>query len=238
MLRSDLMLESACPELSPLMNRPESACCSRCKRGRGGTDNNNDNESDEEVKAMAESESETKALAKAKAKAREEGGAKGEKCAAKGQKGNIERNVSTSSAYCCWKQVEINTIASGFGHLGPASKTIQRCLLSLSLTVSLTLYIHIHIPISLSFLRTNIYVKTYIYIYPALFTHRNEPHCLYMPNQSHSHTHTYTLTHTYIQTKPHIHSRTTTHVKVVRRIRLGKFSETNFGIFHRIGKNP
>lgn len=31
------------------------------------------------------------------------------------------------SAYCCWKQVEINTIASGFGHLGPASKTIQRC---------------------------------------------------------------------------------------------------------------
>lgn len=168
MLRSDLMLESACPELSPLMNRPESACCSRCKRGRGGTDNNNDNESDEEVKAMAESE--TKALAKAKA--REEGGAKGEKCAAKGQKGNIERNVSTSSAYCCWKQVEINTIASGFGHLGPASKTIQRCLLSLSLSLSLYIYIyiHIHIPISLSFLRTNIYVKRYIHISCAIYT--------------------------------------------------------------------
>lgn len=172
MLRSDLMLESACPELSPLMNRPESACCSRCKRGRGGTDNNNDNESDEEVKAMAESE--TKALAKAKAKAREEGGAKGEKCAAKGQKGNIERNVSTSSAYCCWKQVEINTIASGFGHLGPASKTIQRCLLSLShcLSHSISIYIHIHIPISLSFLRTNIYiyVKRYIHISCAIYT--------------------------------------------------------------------
>lgn len=30
--------------------------------------------------------------------------------------------------YCCWKQVEINTIASGFGHLGPISKEVQRCL--------------------------------------------------------------------------------------------------------------
>lgn len=30
-------------------------------------------------------------------------------------------------AFCCWKQVEINTIASGFGHLGPISKSIQRC---------------------------------------------------------------------------------------------------------------
>lgn len=29
-------------------------------------------------------------------------------------------------AYCCWKQVEINTIASGFGHLGPISKELQR----------------------------------------------------------------------------------------------------------------
>lgn len=28
--------------------------------------------------------------------------------------------------YCCWKQVEINTIASGFGHLGPISREIQR----------------------------------------------------------------------------------------------------------------
>lgn len=27
--------------------------------------------------------------------------------------------------YCCFKQVEINTIASGFGHLGPISRTIQ-----------------------------------------------------------------------------------------------------------------
>lgn len=27
--------------------------------------------------------------------------------------------------YCCFKQVEINTIASGFGHLGPVSRTVQ-----------------------------------------------------------------------------------------------------------------
>uniref|UniRef100_A0A182N092 Glutathione synthetase n=1 Tax=Anopheles dirus TaxID=7168 RepID=A0A182N092_9DIPT len=32
----------------------------------------------------------------------------------------------TVNAYCCWKQVEINTIASGFGHLGPSSKALQR----------------------------------------------------------------------------------------------------------------
>lgn len=33
---------------------------------------------------------------------------------------------SCPRSYCCWKQVEINTIASGFGHLGPISKEIQR----------------------------------------------------------------------------------------------------------------
>ncbi|XP_044735967.1 glutathione synthetase-like isoform X1 [Chrysoperla carnea] len=32
--------------------------------------------------------------------------------------------------YCCWKQVEINTIASGFGWLGPISAAIQRFVLS------------------------------------------------------------------------------------------------------------
>ena len=44
-------------------------------------------------------------------------------------------------AYCCWKQVEINTIASGFGHLGPASKAIQRHIPSVSYvpTIWLTL---------------------------------------------------------------------------------------------------
>lgn len=40
-------------------------------------------------------------------------------------KGNLENEKPC--AFCCWKQVEINTIASGFGHLGPASKAIQRC---------------------------------------------------------------------------------------------------------------
>jgi len=29
-------------------------------------------------------------------------------------------------AYCCWKQVELNTIASGFGWLGPASSLLHR----------------------------------------------------------------------------------------------------------------
>uniref|UniRef100_A0AAG5DQC8 Glutathione synthetase n=1 Tax=Anopheles atroparvus TaxID=41427 RepID=A0AAG5DQC8_ANOAO len=33
------------------------------------------------------------------------------------------------NAYCCWKQVEINTIASGFGHLGPSSKSLQSYIL-------------------------------------------------------------------------------------------------------------
>jgi len=31
--------------------------------------------------------------------------------------------------YCCWKQVEFNTIASGFGWLGPASGYLQRFIL-------------------------------------------------------------------------------------------------------------
>ncbi|XP_058064291.1 glutathione synthetase-like isoform X2 [Anopheles bellator] len=34
------------------------------------------------------------------------------------------------NAYCCWKQVEINTIASGFGHLGPSSKYLHSYVLS------------------------------------------------------------------------------------------------------------
>ncbi|XP_017780713.1 PREDICTED: glutathione synthetase-like isoform X1 [Nicrophorus vespilloides] len=33
------------------------------------------------------------------------------------------------SPYCCWKQVEFNCIASGFGWLGPASAIIQRYVL-------------------------------------------------------------------------------------------------------------
>lgn len=147
MLRSDLMLESDCPELSPLMNRSsekasEGACCSlRSERGKGGNasnSNKNNNINDEEAKAKTESEAE----------ARAEGGAKGENGAnfmPKGKKSN-ERN---RAAYCCWKQVEINTIASGFGHLGPASKTIQRCFLSLTLSIFLYTCIFFYIRMSI-----------------------------------------------------------------------------------------
>uniref|UniRef100_A0A182NGR7 Glutathione synthetase n=1 Tax=Anopheles dirus TaxID=7168 RepID=A0A182NGR7_9DIPT len=39
-----------------------------------------------------------------------------------------ERKLAVN-AYCCWKQVEINTIAAGFGHLGPASKALQSFVL-------------------------------------------------------------------------------------------------------------
>jgi len=38
-----------------------------------------------------------------------------------------ERQCEKSGqAYCCWKQVELNTIASGFGWMGPASGMIHR----------------------------------------------------------------------------------------------------------------
>nr|XP_014092058.1 glutathione synthetase isoform X1 [Bactrocera oleae]XP_014092060.1 glutathione synthetase isoform X1 [Bactrocera oleae] len=42
----------------------------------------------------------------------------------------LEKEKQTPCAYCCWKQVEINTIASGFGHLGPVSKDIQSFVMS------------------------------------------------------------------------------------------------------------
>ncbi|XP_050086907.1 glutathione synthetase-like isoform X1 [Anopheles aquasalis] len=41
-----------------------------------------------------------------------------------------EPRVRPYGAYCCWKQVEINTIASGFGHLGPSSKYLQSYILT------------------------------------------------------------------------------------------------------------
>ncbi|XP_023162269.2 glutathione synthetase isoform X1 [Drosophila hydei] len=101
MLRSDLMLESRCPELSPLLDTSASV-------GAGAGDDAEDGQEHEERKA------DSKANTKAE---------KGKPTA------GIQRSVSSSSAYCCWKQVEINTIASGFGHLGPASKTIQSFVL-------------------------------------------------------------------------------------------------------------
>ncbi|XP_063905797.1 glutathione synthetase-like isoform X3 [Zophobas morio] len=36
---------------------------------------------------------------------------------------------SDSTPICCWKQIEFNTIASGFGWLGPSSRAIQRYVL-------------------------------------------------------------------------------------------------------------
>lgn len=39
-------------------------------------------------------------------------------------------NKDKKRPYCCWKQVEINTIASGFGHLGPISREIQRLFIN------------------------------------------------------------------------------------------------------------
>ena len=34
--------------------------------------------------------------------------------------------LDKDSFCCCWKQVELNTIASGFGWMGPASGMIHR----------------------------------------------------------------------------------------------------------------
>lgn len=50
--------------------------------------------------------------------------------------------------YCCVAMVEINTIASGFGHLGPSSRAIQRwrsivifkCVLLLNISVVYILF--------------------------------------------------------------------------------------------------
>ncbi|XP_030568524.1 glutathione synthetase isoform X1 [Drosophila novamexicana] len=101
MLRSDLMLESRCPELSPLLD----------SSAGGGDDDDVDADTDADVEEQEQRRAkDAKAKTKTKANPAKIGG-------------------RTSSAYCCWKQVEINTIASGFGHLGPASKTIQSFVL-------------------------------------------------------------------------------------------------------------
>ncbi|XP_076277357.1 glutathione synthetase isoform X1 [Lasioglossum baleicum] len=42
----------------------------------------------------------------------------------------IEDTHNNSIPYCCWKQVEINTIASGFGWLGPASTKLHKYMLT------------------------------------------------------------------------------------------------------------
>ena len=40
--------------------------------------------------------------------------------------------LDKDSFCCCWKQVELNTIASGFGWMGPASGLIHRLVRSTS----------------------------------------------------------------------------------------------------------
>ncbi|XP_026728389.1 glutathione synthetase-like isoform X1 [Trichoplusia ni] len=42
---------------------------------------------------------------------------------------HTENQCAKHSPYCSWKQVEINSIASGFGHLGPVSREIQSYVL-------------------------------------------------------------------------------------------------------------
>ncbi|XP_044249444.1 glutathione synthetase isoform X1 [Drosophila takahashii] len=116
MLRSDLMLESGCPELSPraLEDRKDGGQdAAAVGKGAGtaaaaGTGRKEKEEQKEEEEQKEHRETQLSRATKERER----------------------RATSTQSAYCCWKQVEINTIASGFGHLGPASKTIQRFVLS------------------------------------------------------------------------------------------------------------
>ncbi|XP_050673115.1 glutathione synthetase-like isoform X1 [Leptidea sinapis] len=42
---------------------------------------------------------------------------------------HLENQCAKHTPYCSWKQVEINSIASGFGHLGPVSREIQSYVL-------------------------------------------------------------------------------------------------------------
>ncbi|RVE41532.1 hypothetical protein evm_013817 [Chilo suppressalis] len=42
---------------------------------------------------------------------------------------HTEKQCAKHTPYCSWKQVEINSIASGFGHLGPVSREIQSYIL-------------------------------------------------------------------------------------------------------------
>ncbi|XP_030036719.2 glutathione synthetase isoform X1 [Manduca sexta] len=42
---------------------------------------------------------------------------------------HTENQCAKHTPYCSWKQVEINCIASGFGHLGPVSREIQSYIL-------------------------------------------------------------------------------------------------------------
>ncbi|XP_033169694.1 glutathione synthetase isoform X1 [Drosophila mauritiana] len=119
MLRSDLMLESACPELSP-----------RALRTAAGEDGGQDAGAAVGQIAGAVGAAGVGTAAGTGSKEKEEQKEHREVQLSRATKEPERRATGAQSAYCCWKQVEINTIASGFGHLGPASKTIQRFVLS------------------------------------------------------------------------------------------------------------
>ncbi|XP_017111649.1 glutathione synthetase-like isoform X1 [Drosophila elegans] len=130
MLRSDLMLESGCPELSPRALRQvagEDRDQDAVAVGKGGAGTAAAAAGRKQMEMELEMEEEKEKEMKEKAERMEEHGAI-KLCRA--TKEREHRAAGIQSAYCCWKQVEINTIASGFGHLGPASKTIQRFVLS------------------------------------------------------------------------------------------------------------
>ncbi|XP_026847055.1 glutathione synthetase isoform X1 [Drosophila persimilis] len=126
MLRSDLMLESGCPELSPK---------ALLLRGEAGEDGQADTAAAAAAAAGTGSGGGGRGKAKSKAEARsEEEEAKRDMHLSRATVSGITTATVASkdrktAAYCCWKQVEINTIASGFGHLGPASKTVQSFVL-------------------------------------------------------------------------------------------------------------
>ncbi|XP_001355720.4 glutathione synthetase isoform X1 [Drosophila pseudoobscura] len=127
MLRSDLMLESGCPELSPK---------ALLLRGEAGEDGQADTAA---AAAAAGTGSGSggggrgKAKSKAEARSEEEEAKRDMHLSRATVSGITTATVASkdrkTAAYCCWKQVEINTIASGFGHLGPASKTVQSFVL-------------------------------------------------------------------------------------------------------------
>ncbi|XP_030377991.1 glutathione synthetase, chloroplastic-like isoform X1 [Scaptodrosophila lebanonensis] len=119
MLRSDLMLESGCPELLP-----KHACdgeamdegkgvSTAATAGGGGDDEDEAKGSNVNTNLPKIYQNTVKTPTTAKA----------------ASKATSTATKKSGAAYCCWKQVEINTIASGFGHLGPASKTIQSFVL-------------------------------------------------------------------------------------------------------------
>ncbi|XP_017148366.1 glutathione synthetase-like isoform X1 [Drosophila miranda] len=124
MLRSDLMLESGCPELSPK---------ALLLRGEAGEDGQADTAAAAAAGTGSGGGGRGKAKSKAEARSEEEKAKRDIHLSRATVSGITTATMASkdrkTAAYCCWKQVEINTIASGFGHLGPASKTVQSFVL-------------------------------------------------------------------------------------------------------------